>query len=251
MKRYLLTIAYCGTRFCGWQVQPNGNSVQAELCAAAEKIFGLAVNITGCSRTDSGVHARMFCCHFDAETKLSPDKIRDAFQFYTCSDITVYSCKTVENDFHSRYNCLGKTYVYRILNSRFPSPFEREYAYHYKYPLSLERMNEAAALLVGKHDFSAFCSVGSSVEDKVRTVSECNASKKGDIVEITVTGDGFLYNMVRIIAGTLIEAGNNRRSLDSIERALTTGERSFAGFTAPPQGLFLEKVNYKEEVECG
>ena len=247
--RYLLTISYLGTSFCGWQVQPNGKSVQAEICAALELVLGNKTDVTGCSRTDSGVHAKKFCCHFDADTELSEKKLADAVQYNTSPDICVLSCKRVPGNFHARYSCLGKNYIYRISNTPHEDPFERGRAMWFRYPLDIERMNDGAARLLDKHDFSAFCSAGSSVKDKVRCVTECSVSKCGDNFEISVSADGFLYNMVRIIAGTLIEIGNGKRKPQDILIALESGKREDAGITAPPQGLYLNDVYYSFEGE--
>ncbi len=242
--RYLLTIKYLGSLFCGWQVQPNGFTVQEALCTAAEKIFSKKTNITGCSRTDSGVHALNFCCHFDAETSIEPEKMPDAFNNNLPEGVSVIKCEIVPDDFHARYNCKGKTYVYRIHNSRNPDPFLIGRAYQVKYKLDVEAMQKAAELFIGEYDFSAFCASGASVEDKVRKITDCSVKKTEDIIEISVSGNGFLYNMVRIIAGTLLEVGSKRIKPNSIKNIIESKDRSFAGATAPAEGLYLKEVYY-------
>ncbi len=242
--RYLLTLKYLGTNFCGWQVQPNGPTVQAAVCSAALQIFGKKTDIVGCSRTDSGVHALGFCCHFDAQTEIPPEKIIDAFNNNLPEGISVVSCITVSDDFHARYSAKGKTYVYRIYNSRVPEPFEDGRAYWIKYALDLEKMQIAAKNFCGTYDFTAFCSAGSSVEDKVRTIYDCSVIKSGDIVEVTVSGNGFLYNMVRIIVGTLIDVGTGKIKPDDIKKIIESKDRSRAGSTKPAEGLYLKEVFY-------
>lgn len=246
MARYLLTISYLGTNFCGWQVQPNGITVQAEICAALNKIFKTQINVSGCSRTDSGVHAKMFCCHFDVDTNMNSKQIIEAINHNTNDDVTAIDCKQVPDDFHARYSCVKKNYVYRICNAPYPNPFEKDRALWYRYPLDINKMDSAAKLFIGKHDFSAFCSSGSTVIDKVRTVHNCTIIKNDDIIEISITADGFLYNMVRIIVGTLIEIGSGKRPENDILKALDTGNRNYAGVTAVPHGLYLNKVIYEE-----
>lgn len=244
MSRYLLKIAYLGTNFCGWQVQNNGNTVQSEICNALTIMFKTKVNVTGCSRTDSGVHAKEFYCHFDLDTVIDTERIIEGINHNTSSDISVLECKKVPDDFHVRYSAVGKNYVYRICNAKTPNPFENNRAYWYKYPLNIDMMQEAANQFLGTHDFSAFCSSGSSVEDKVRTITDCKIIKTDDIVEISVTGNGFLYNMVRIIAGTLIEVGGGKRDAKSISAIIQSKNRKNSGVTAPACGLYLNKVIY-------
>ena len=242
--RYLLTVKYLGSLFCGWQVQPNGFTVQEALCSAAKKIFSKKTNITGCSRTDSGVHALNFCCHFDAETSINPEKMPDAFNNNLPEGISVIKCETVPEDFHARYDCKGKTYVYKILNSRNPDPFLYGRAYQVKYKLNVEEMQKAAEEFIGEYDFSAFCAAGTAVEDKVRTITDCFVRKNEDIIEISVSGNGFLYNMVRIIAGTLLEVGCGKIEPYSIKKIILSKDRSLAGTTLPAEGLYLKEVYY-------
>ena len=246
MARYLLKLSYLGTNFCGWQVQPNGNTVQAEICTALKVIFDKEIGVTGCSRTDSGVHANEFCCHFDVDTNIPTKNLIEAINHNTSRDISVFDCFKVQNDFHARYSCIAKNYIYRICNSAQPNPFENGRSLWYKYQLDVEKMNIAAKQFIGEHDFSAFCSAGSSVESKVRNITDCLVTKSGNVITVSVTANGFLYNMVRIIVGTLIEVGSGKRDENSILSTIDSRERENAGVTAPPDGLYLNKVFYKE-----
>ncbi len=246
MSRYLLTISYFGADFCGWQVQPNGISVQQVLGEAVTKVFGVSNGITGCSRTDSGVHAKMFCCHTDIETDMEPKKIALALQNNTPDTIAVMDCQRVADDFHARYDCKGKNYIYKIWNKQYLDPFMDGRAYWYKYNLNVEEMNRAAKCILGKHDFSSFCAANTSVVDKVRTVTECCVTEKEGLIEVSVSADGFLYNMVRIIVGTLIKVGCGKLKYNNIIDIINDKNRESAGFTAPPQGLYLNQVFYGE-----
>lgn len=246
MSRFLLTIKYLGTNYCGWQVQPNGISVQEVMCNTLKSIFKKDTSVTGCSRTDSGVHALMYCCHFDADTSMNSDNIIKALNCNLPKDIVCIDCKEVTSDFHARYNSTGKNYIYKIYNSKIRNPFYEDFALWCKAPLDINAMQTAASAFLGKHDFTAFCSSGSSVDDKIRTISECKVTKADDIIEISVSADGFLYNMVRIIVGTLIEIGLNSRDINSIKKAFNTNCRDFAGRTVAPHGLYLNKVFYGE-----
>lgn len=246
MARYLLKLSYLGTNFCGWQVQPNGNTVQAELCTTLKVIFNKDIGVTGCSRTDSGVHANEFYCHFDVDTNIPTKNLIEAINHNTSKDISVFDCFKVQDDFHARYSCAAKNYIYRICNSAQPNPFENGRSLWYKYQLDVEKMNIAAKQFIGEHDFSAFCSAGSSIESKVRKLTDCSVTKSGNIITVSVTANGFLYNMVRIIVGTLIEVGSGKRESDSIAFSIASCKRENAGVTAPPDGLYLNKVFYKE-----
>ncbi len=244
MKRYLLYLKYDGTNYHGWQVQPNGVTVQEKMCDATEAIFGTRLNITGCSRTDSGVHANMFCCHFDTEKDIAPKNIVAAFNANLPRDISVFDCKEVDSDFHARYSARGKNYVYKILNSPVRDPFLEGYAIRIGKPLDVDMLNNAMTPIIGKHDFSAFCAAGCSVEDHVRTVSHFSLERKGDMVELSVTADGFLYNMVRIIAGTVLDIATGKIGADSVADIIESKDRTRAGQTAPACGLYLNQVFY-------
>ncbi len=248
MPRRLLTIKYDGTNFCGWQVQQNGISVQSTVQEALGKILPDLKGITGCSRTDSGVHANMYCLHFDTESDISCMQLVRAVNSKLPNDISALSCIFVSDDFHARYSSTGKTYKYYINNSNISDPF------NYKYRLNVNKkideiiLNEAANAFVGKHDFATFCSVGSSVVDTVRTVSECRVERFGDDVVITITADGFLYNMVRIIVGTLLEVAFGKIDVSELPNIIDSKKRELAGPTAKPNGLFLDKVHYDFDV---
>ena len=245
MKRILLTISYDGTAYHGWQVQPNGITVQETLQNSLEKLLGCRPAVTGCSRTDAGVHAEEFCCHFDCEDKLPENAFLKGLDALLPEDISVKACKTVKNDFHARYDAKGKTYKYYIFNSSISDPFLARYSWRIERKLNIDLMNDFCGKLVGTHDFSAFSSSGRTVEDTVRTVTECRAERSGKIITLTVTANGFLYNMVRIIAGTAVDVSDGKISGDSVKAILASRNRSLAGITAPPQGLFLKKVIYQ------
>lgn len=243
----MLTISYDGTRYHGWQVQKNAITVQETVQNGLEAVLGVRPPLTGCSRTDAGVHAREFCCHLDCEDKIPENAFLKGLAAVLPRDITVLAVKRVENNFHARYNALGKTYTYRILNSCTADPFECRYSWHIERPLNLEAMNEFCSQLKGEHDFAGFSSSGRTVESTVRTVSDCHVERTGNIVTLTVTADGFLYNMVRIIVGTAVAVSDGRCELPLQSGIFENGRRSLAGDTAPPQGLFLQKVLYPEE----
>ena len=248
MRRLLITIRYDGTDYHGWQVQPNGVTVQEWMQDAVEKVFGARLDVTGCSRTDSGVHANMFCFHMDTELDIPCEKVPLALNTALPDDIAVLSCKEVDGDFHARYCAKGKRYVYRLYDSHLRDPFINRYSVQYKGKLNVEAMNEAAQSFVGKHDFSAFCASGSEVEDRVRTVYEMRVERIGNEVVVTVSADGFLYNMVRIMVGTLLEVSEGKLSAEDIKVALDTGKRELAGRTAAAKGLCLDRVFYDEEL---
>lgn len=245
MSKLLLTICYDGTRFHGWQVQPNGITVQATLQDAIGQITGIRSDLTGCSRTDAGVHARRFYCTTDAPARMTAAQFCKAVNAVLPADIAVLEARPVPDDFHPRYSARGKRYVYHIWNGAARDPFTRHYAWHVRMPLDEQCLNETARLFLGTHDFSAFCSAGSSVEDKVRTVSRSEVSRQGDMLCYTVEADGFLYNMVRIFVGTLLDVHAGRLTHEDVCRALVTGDRRLAGATASPLGLFLDEVWYE------
>lgn len=238
---------YDGTDFHGWQVQPNGITVQETLQNAVEQILGVRENVTGCSRTDSGVHARNFCCNIRTESDIDCYRFVGALNAVLPDSVCVKSCEEVDYDFHARYDSLGKRYVYRVWNANYKNPFLINYAWHYKNRLDASFLDEQAQAYVGTHDFSGFCSSGSSVEDTVRTVRSFSVERQGDEVLFTVEADGFLYNMVRIMVGTLIEISENRIEKDKLADIIESKDRLKAGRTAPPQGLYLDKVFYGDD----
>ena len=244
MKRMLLTIAYDGTAFHGWQVQPNGITVQETLQNALERLLGTRPAVTGCSRTDAGVHAREFCCHFDCEEKFPESAFLRGLDSLLPPDIAVKGVKKVANDFHARYNACGKTYAYYISNSRFRDPFLSRYSWQIERPLDLEKINRFCEQITGEHDFYAFSSSGRSVEDTVRRVSLCRAERQGDMIILKITANGFLYNMVRAMVGTCVYASEGKLSPDDIPGLLEGRNRTDAGPTAPPQGLYMTNLWY-------
>lgn len=244
MKRVLLTIEYDGTDFHGWQLQPDLLTVQGVLEEALSKLFSKPTSVIGTSRTDAGVHANEFCCHLDCDDNIPDVAFLRGVNSLLPPTVAVKSCKTVPNDFHARRDAKGKTYVYHIYNSNKKDAFKSRYAWHIERTLDIEKMNKFCRQIIGTHDFAAFCSSGSQVETTVRTISECYVKKQGSDVTLTVTADGFLYNMVRIIVGTAVAVSDGRVRLEDIPDILQTGNREGAGMTAPPNGLFLEKVLY-------
>lgn len=245
MARILLTLRYDGTAYHGWQVQPNGVTVQQVLQDAVEKVTGLRSGITGCSRTDAGVHADMFCCTFDSDTPLRGDKLCSALNFHLPRDVSVYDAREVEEEFHPRYHARGKRYTYRIWNGTQRHPMYEKYAIWLKKPLDVDALNAVVQDYVGTHDFAAFCGAGSDVQGTTeRTIHSCTVTRQGDLVQFTVEGDGFLYNMVRIMVGTLLEIAAGRLPADSIPAIIAGGDRAAAGPTAPAHGLCLEQVFY-------
>ncbi|MBE6799250.1 MAG: tRNA pseudouridine(38-40) synthase TruA [Ruminococcaceae bacterium] len=249
MARRLMTIKYDGSAYCGWQVQPNAVSVQSTVQKALGAVLGTTPDVTGCSRTDSGVHAKMFCFHFDTESEIPNDKLVLAVNAHLPEDISAYACSFVSKDFHARYSSTGKTYIYNILNSKHRDPFLEKYSYRFGASLDVNLMNRAAECFVGTHDFKAFQSAGSSVVDTVRTVSGCSVCQHGDVITVKITADGFLYNMVRIIVGTLLEVATGKIDIEDLPEVIDSCDRNRTGPTARPEGLFLEKVHYDFESE--
>ena len=240
----MLTIQYIGTHYHGWQVQPNAVTVQELVQDAIEKVTGVRSPLTGCSRTDAGVHAEMFCCVTDTESLITEEKMVAALNAWLPSDVAVAACREVAADFHPRYDARGKQYQYRIWNRPARNPFLEGRALHCRRRLNVEVMHRAAQQFLGRHDFSAFCAAGSDVEDRVRTVTEARVSEQDGLVTFTVAADGFLYNMVRIMTGTLLDVESGRLTEDSIKAALQTPDRAAAGHTAPACGLYLTQVYY-------
>ena len=244
MKNYLLQISYNGCAYHGWQVQDNAVTVQEKLQDAIETVFGKREDIKGCSRTDSGVHANKFCCSFKSEREIPADRIPSALNTSLPLDISVEKCTEVPLDFHARYDCRGKEYVYKIWNSNERNPFYNNLYYHYKYNIDADVLNQEAKAFIGEYDFSSFCAAGGSVEDKVRTVYDFRVERHGKEVFFIVSGNGFLYNMVRIMVGTLLEISSGKIGQGKIDEIIEAKDRSKAGFTAPPQGLYLNDVYY-------
>ena len=244
LKNLLFTLRYDGTDYHGWQVQENANTVQQTFQDAAESICGVRDNVIGCSRTDSGVHADMYCCNMRTESSLSPEKWKSAMNGVLPHDIAVTDCREVPFEFHARYDCSGKRYVYRIWNAQERNPFISRYSYHYKYPLDADFLNRQASQMLGTHDFSAFCAAGGSTVDNVRTLTRAEVVRRGDEVLMYFEADGFLYNMVRIMVGTLLDISRGRIAADTLSDIISSLSRDRAGATAPACGLCLEQVFY-------
>ncbi len=244
VRRIRLIVAYDGTNYCGWQVQPNGISVQAVLQKTIEELVGEKIMLTGASRTDSGVHALGQVAVFDTTKPWPAERFTPALNQRLPRDIVIQSSDEVAADFHPRYRDTLKTYEYRILNRRTALPNERFDSYWVPQPLDVEAMAEAAKLLLGKHDFHNFCSLKTDVEDTVRTITQISVEKDGDMIRVRITGDGFLYNMVRIIVGGLLKVGFHKKTSEDIRISLASSERFVAGPTAPAHGLTLEKIQY-------
>lgn len=244
MRNLLLTISFDGSAYHGWQVQENAVTVQQTLQDAWEKICRSRDNITGCSRTDAGVHANMYCCNIRTESVCSVSKLITALNAVLPDDIAVLDCKEVDSNFHARYDCKSKEYIYKIWNSPVKNPFEYKYSLQYNRPLDESFLDSQAKDFTGTYDFSAFCASGSSVEDTVRTVADACVFRRGDMVIFRVTANGFLYNMVRIMTGTLLEISQGKAEPNSIKKIIISKDRGQAGFTARPEGLFLNKIVY-------
>lgn len=246
MRNLLLRLMYDGSHYHGWQVQPNGITVQETLQDAIEQILGVRESVTGCSRTDAGVHANDFCCNIRTENEIDCYRLQGALNAVLPESISVKSVSEVELDFHARYNCVTKQYVYRVWNANYKNPFLVNRAWHYKNKIDENFLNGQAQAYIGTHDFKAFCSAGSTVEDTVRTVKSFSVTRDGEEVLFTVEADGFLYNMVRIMVGSLIEISENKIEKDKLSAIIESKDRALAGRTAPAQGLFLNKVKYGE-----
>lgn len=244
-----MVVAYDGTNYCGWQVQPNGITIEEVLNRSLSNLLGEKIEVMGASRTDSGVHSLGNVAVFDTNTRMPADKIAFALNQRLPEDIVVQGSCEVPSDWHPRYQESTKTYEYRILNRTFRMPTRRLDTYFYHYPLDVEQMSEAASYLVGTHDFASFCAANAQVKSTVRTIYSCTAQKENDIITIRVTGNGFLYNMVRIIAGTLIEVGAGKRRPVEIKDILAAENRDTAGPTAPAQGLTMMGIEYEEKLK--
>ena len=245
MKRVKLIIAYDGTNYCGWQVQINGITVEEVINKHLSELLGEEIAVIGASRTDSGVHALGNVAVFDTETKIPAEKISFALNQRLPEDIRIQSSCEVASDFHPRFCDSVKTYEYRILNRRFMIPQMRYYTHFVYMPLDLEKMQKAAEYIVGKHDFASFCSSGSQVENTVRTVLSLEVTKEGNIISVRISGDGFLYNMVRIIVGTLLKVGLGIYPPEHVKEIIEAKDRYAAGPKAPARGLTLIGIEYK------
>ena len=243
-KRILLTVSYDGTAYVGWQYQDNGPSIQDELEKALEKALGAFARVTGASRTDAGVHALGQRAHFDTCSSIPPEKYPFVLNRYLPEDIRVTEARQVPEDFHARFQAVGKMYTYRIHNAPHASAILRNCTAHVPVQLDEEAMRRCAQPLIGTHDFIAFCAAGGQAKTSVRTIDFFDVQRQDTEVTLRVHGNGFLYNMVRIIAGTLIDVGHGRLPEDCIARALESKNRLDLGVTAPACGLELTRVEY-------
>lgn len=245
MKRVGIVVAYDGTNYSGWQIQPNGVTIQGVLNETLSRLLGEEIEVMGASRTDAGVHALGNVAVFDTNARMPAGKISFALNQFLPEDIRIQLSEEVEPDFHPRYCDSEKTYEYRILNRTFPVPTERLYSYFYHYHLDVEKMREATSYLIGQHDFASFCGSGAQVKSTIRTITSMSVDREGDIITIRISGTGFLYNMVRIIAGTLIEIGNGQYPPERMQEILDACDREAAGPTAPAKGLTLIGIRYE------
>lgn len=246
MKRVMLVVAYDGTNYRGWQIQKNGVTIESVLNEALRKLTGEEIRVHGSSRTDAGVHAMGNVAVFDTEMRMPADKFVYALNQRLPEDIRVQRSCEVVSDFHPRYAKTTKTYEYRILNREFPLPAYRLNTYFTYTPLDEKRMQQAADLLIGEHDFQSFCAAGAQVKTTVRTIYELRVIRQGDLITIRVTGNGFLYNMVRIIAGTLMKVGSGEWEPEYVREILAARNRQMAGPTAPAKGLTLMEISFEE-----
>lgn len=246
-KRVKLTVAYDGTNYCGWQVQPNGITIESELNRHLSELLQEEIHVIGASRTDAGVHALGNVAVFDTSARMPAEKISYAMNTRLPADIRIQDSCEVPPDFHPRFCDTVKTYEYKVCNRRFPNPCERLYSLFYYWDLDVEKMQQAASCLVGEHDFTSFCTNRPEVPNRVRTIYSLDVEKNGDMITIRVRGNGFLYNMVRIIAGTLLRVGNGMIRPEEIPEILAAKDRKRAGETARPEGLTLVKIEYPEE----
>lgn len=251
--KILLRLSFLGSAYCGYQVQPNGESVQQKLNEAAKQLFGYDCDIVGCSRTDSGVHANEFCATVSKkkesfiETSIPISRIPQAMSHWLPSDIAVFAAEAVEDSFHPRYDVKYKEYEYKILNRQVRDPFLEGRVWHCPKQIGeegFENMKRAAAMLVGRKDFSSFMAADSTVKDTVREVFSAELEREGDLITFRVSADGFLYNMVRIFTGTLVEVAYGKIAVDDIPHIIEAHDRRRAGCTAPPEGLYLNRVVY-------
>ena len=245
MKRIKLTVAYDGTHYCGWQIQKNGITVEEVLNQTLSKFFKQDITVIGASRTDSGVHAMGNVAVFDADVTMPPDKISYAINNLLPNDIRIQQSEEVAADFHPRYCDTRKTYEYSVYNAQFPNPMVRLYSHFVYFHLDEEKMQQAANYLIGEHDFKSFCTPKEGVENTVRTIYEIKVRREGNMVRIRINGNGFLYNMVRIIVGSLLKVGMGMFPPEQMKEILEAKDRTKAGHKAPACGLALLEVEYR------
>ena len=248
MKNIALVLSYDGTNYNGWQIQKNGPSIQESMETALFRLLGEKVHVSGVGRTDSGVHARRYVASFKTERCTIPtDRLPFALNSFLPPDIAVSGAAEVPEDFDARFDCTRKEYSYYIFPSTLRDPFHARYAYRYNYPLDAERMHEGAQRFVGTHDFAAVRSVGTDVKSTVRTVYYYKIEREGDLISLRVCANGFLYNMVRAITGTVLYAAEGKLTAEDIPKILDSGDRTLAGPTVPPGGLYMTRLWYEDE----
>ena len=246
MANIRIWLKYDGTDFHGYQIQKNGITIQETLEKAIGKITGTKTPVTGCSRTDAGVHAYMYAANFHSDTKVPLDKLPIALNTALPETIRVYKAEYVADDFHATFSAIRKTYEYTIDTNEIADPFLKRYAWHYNYAVDIERMKEGASYLLGKHDFSAFMAAGGQAKTMVRTVENIEITEKDKVITVKITADGFLYNMVRIIVGTLVYCGGGKLEPSDVLKIRESKDRKEGGITAPPSGLKLISVVYED-----
>ena len=247
MKRVRLIVSYDGTNYCGWQIQNNGITVEEVLNKTLSELCQEEIVVIGASRTDSGVHAMGNVAVFDTNSRIPGDKFTFALNQRLPDDIRIQSSSDVADDWHPRYQDTVKTYEYQFLNRRIPIPTNRLYSYFVYFPMDVEAMQEAASYLVGEHDFKSFCTPRTQVATTVREIYECSVERNGDYITLHIRGNGFLYNMVRIIAGTLVKVGTGVYPPEHVKEILEAKDRNVAGPKAPPQGLTLVEIEYPND----
>ena len=244
MRRIKLIVAYDGTEYSGWQIQPEAPTIEMYLDKAIHGLTGENVHVTGASRTDAGVHAYGNVAVFDTESTIPGDRFTFALNRFLPDSIVIQDSWEVAGDFHPRHCNTRKTYEYRILNTAVPFPQKRNFTWHVAGSIDIKKMREAAAYIVGEHDFKSFCCVKTQAESTVRTIYSLEILQEGNEIIIRIKGNGFLYNMVRIITGTLIQVGKGRFEPEYVKQMLEAKDRTVAGQTAPPQGLTLVGIEY-------
>lgn len=246
MRRIRLTVAYDGTNYCGWQIQPNGITIEEVLNRALSRLTGEEIAVIGASRTDSGVHALANVAVFDTESTIPPERFSYALNQRLPEDIVIVRSEEVPLTWHPRYQNSRKTYEYHIINARTPLPTKRLYNCFVSFPLDVERMREGATYLLGEHDFAAFCCIRTNAKTTVRTITDLQIEQNGEEIVIRITGNGFLYNMVRIIAGVLIRVGRGFYEPEKVLELLEGRERKKEAVTAPANGLVLVEIAYED-----
>ena len=244
MRNFKVMMSYAGTAYHGFQRQINAMAIQQIIEDTIGEIINEKVVIYGCSRTDTGVHANEFCFNFFHNNSITCNGLVRSLNAILPDDMGIISCEEVDESFHARYDCKGKEYIYKIHNSNFKNPFLKDRAFRYYYPIDEKLLNETAQSFVGTHDFKSFCSAGSKSISTVRTIESFKVERDGDMINIFVKGDGFLYNMVRIMVGTLIFVNEGKINPSQISEIIESKERKKAGKTIPAHGLYLNKVFY-------